>query len=84
MGNGTPEDNAFLMGRIQQQLENIYKLIYRVPNNIWAKIAPKPKTLGEHTEHYFGGILCPECAAQRALDIGITLHFIAEEWNDDI
>jgi len=25
MGNGTPEDNAFLMGRIQQQLENIHE-----------------------------------------------------------
>ena len=59
---------------------HIYKLIYRVPNNIWAKIAPKPKTLGEYTEHYFGGILCPECAARKALDIGITLHFVAEEW----
>ena len=60
----------------------IYKVIYRVPNSIWTKIAPTPETLGEYIEHQFGGILCPDCATQRALSIGITLHFEAkEDWD---
>ena len=61
-----------------------YFIIYRVPNHIWTKICPKPETLGDYIEHQFGGILCPDCAARKARDIGVTLYFNAENgWDND-
>lgn len=53
----------------------IYHTIYRVDNDIWAKIAPKKGLLGEHPEHQFGGLLCVDCASKEAGAIGITLRF---------
>ena len=60
--------------------ERDYFIIYRVPSHIWKKIAPKPETLSDDSGNYFGGILCPDCAARKARDIGVILQFIAEEW----
>lgn len=55
-----------------------YSVIYRVPNAVWAAIAPHPETLGDHPEHYYGGMLCPDCAVGRAEEQGIRLLFVAE------
>lgn len=60
-----------------------YFVIYNVPSSLWKKIAPKPETLLGSQDYYYGGILCPDCAARKARDIGVTLHFIATEWRDD-
>lgn len=52
-----------------------YNFIYKVPNDIWKKIAPKPETLGNYDEHLFGGLLCPDCAWMTAKDLGFHLVF---------
>lgn len=56
---------------------NRYTTIYRVPNEVWAKIAPNRETLGQHPEHQFGGLLCPACADRRASELGIILYWDA-------
>lgn len=55
-----------------------YRVVYRVPNEIWAMIAPNKSTLGPYIEHQYGGILCVECAAGRARNLGLRLLFVAE------
>lgn len=61
---------------------NLYSTIYRVPNEVWAKIAPQPETLGPHIEHQFGGLLCISCADARAREMGIRLYWDsnADDW----
>ena len=57
-----------------------YSLVYRVPDHVWEKIAPKP------VEGFKGGgLLCPDCAARRATDFGIVLYFDAAAgwWRED-
>jgi hypothetical protein len=39
-----------------------YRTVYRVPNDLWAQIAPRPDTLGPHPEHQGGGLLCSDRA----------------------
>lgn len=52
-----------------------YRAVYRVPNDVWAQIAPKKDELGEYPEHQFGGLLCVDCAWRAANEQGITLYF---------
>src|SRR5690606_7471517 len=54
-----------------------YQTVYRVPDDVWAKIAPDKAALGEHTEHRYGGLLCLPCADRRAREKGIRLYFDA-------
>lgn len=56
-----------------------YETIYGVPNEVWARIAPKPETLGKHIEHQYGGMLCIPCAERRARETGIVLYWNASE-----
>ncbi len=58
-----------------QSCGRTYETIYRVPNEVWTKIAPQPETLGKHIEHQFGGLLCMSCADSRALEAGIVLYW---------
>lgn len=50
-----------------------YTAVYNVPNDLWAKIAPKPETLGDYPEHQYGGLLCPDCATDAAKALGVNL-----------
>jgi hypothetical protein len=54
-----------------------YATVYRVPDDVWAKIAPDKAALGEHEEHRYGGLLCLPCADRRAREKGIRLYFDA-------
>lgn len=57
-----------------------YDIIYRVPDEVWAKIAPKPIEGFEE-----GGLLCPDCASLRAWDHHeIVLRFDGTQgwWSD--
>src|SRR5690606_40463702 len=54
-----------------------YQTVYRVPDDVWTKIAPDKAALGEHTEHRYGGLLCLPCAVRRAREQGIHLYFDA-------
>jgi hypothetical protein len=56
-----------------------YRTVYRVPNDLWAQIAPRPDTLGPHPEHQGGGLLCSECATDAATRYGVNLTFEASE-----
>lgn len=62
-----------------------YETVYRVPNDVWTKIAPRKDDLGPHPEHQYGGLLCPDCAAKAARDKGIELYFEASagDWADN-
>jgi len=55
-----------------------YSVVYRVPNEIWSKIAPNKETLGKFPEHQYGGLLCPDCASDAAAKAGFRLIFCAE------
>ncbi|WP_199252628.1 hypothetical protein [Chachezhania sediminis] len=57
----------------------VFRTAYRVPNDLWRQIAPKPETLGDHPEHLLGGTLCPDCATVAADRIGQKLHFDADD-----
>jgi|GEM_PF-2510591 len=58
-----------------------YGITYRVPDDIWLKIAPNPQAIGDHPEHALGGLLCPDCASSRAKALGVTLRFNADtDW----
>ncbi len=60
-----------------------YEITYRVPDDIWLKIAPRPEAIGDHPEHALGGLLCPDCASSRAKALGVTLRFNADtDWPD--
>lgn len=62
-----------------------YRIIYRVPDDIWARIAPDKDSLGDHPEHQGGGLLCPLCADERARELGIRLVFDADvDWRSDV
>ena len=52
-----------------------YAVVYNVPNEVWAKIAPHKDTLGDYPEHQYGGMLCPDCANNEATKLGIRLCF---------
>ncbi len=71
---GLEENN----GDICDNCGKSYVVIYRVPNETWAKIAPDPATLGKHLEHQYGGLLCVDCANDRAFRLGVRLMFVAE------
>ena len=60
-------------GDICDGCDNAYKSVFRVPDEVWSQIAPKPDSLGEHIEHQYGGLLCLNCADNAARKAGITL-----------
>lgn len=62
-----------------------YNTVYRVPNEVWSKIAPNKKELGNYPEHQFGGLLCVDCAFVEAQKIGVTLYFSASvgDWAEN-
>lgn len=62
-----------------QRCKNQYETIYRVPNDVWANIAPNPEELGPYEEHQFGGLLCMGCADATARERGVTLYWEATE-----
>jgi len=68
-----------------QCCEMMYATVYRVPNDVWAKIAPQPEQLGEYPEHQFGGLLCISCADARARGAGIILYWdsTAGDWREN-
>lgn len=80
---GAPEDHTD--GEKCDSCGRRYQIVYIVPNEVWAKITPRPDQLGEHPEHQLGGLLCPDCASERASEIGITLCFEAgsSAWASD-
>lgn len=67
-------------GDICDKCKRAYSCVHNVPNDVWAKIAPRPETLGEH--NYGGGLLCPDCAATAAKEIGVHLIFAGEQWEE--
>lgn len=50
-----------------------YEVNYMVPDDVWKLVAPKD--IGKYSEHLFGGLLCPDCAARKAKEHGIDLVF---------
>jgi hypothetical protein len=53
-----------------------YEYVYRVPDDVWAKITP--------SDNPEGGLLCIDCASKRAEEMGITLRFHGKvEWWDE-
>ncbi|HSH41645.1 MAG TPA: hypothetical protein VK973_05910 [Arenicellales bacterium] len=58
-----------------QACGRFYDTVYRVPDDVWAQIAPREDTLGPYAEHQGGGLLCVDCAWTRAREKGITLYF---------
>lgn len=58
----------------------VYATVHQVPSDVWAKVAPRPDTLGEFNEG--GGMLCSDCASREAKAQGIRLIFMAEVWQD--
>lgn len=58
-----------------------YWVVFNVPSDVWAKIAPCPDTLDRF--NYRGGMLCPDCAATRAKGLGVHLVFTAEVWRSE-
>lgn len=62
-----------------------YRTVYRIPDNVWSKVAPDKAGLGPHAEHQFGGLLCIDCASDRARSQGIHLYFEASigDWRDN-
>ena len=70
-------------GDICDGCDNAYKSVFRVPDEVWSQIAPKPDSLGEHIEHQYGGLLCLNCADYAARKSGITLVWEARlNWGD--
>ena len=70
-------------GDICDGCDNAYKSVFRVPDEVWSQIAPKPDSLGEHIEHQYGGLLCLNCADNAARKSGITLVWDARlNWGD--
>ena len=49
-----------------------YHTVYRVPDEVWAVISPKPVE-----GNGGGGLLCPACCEMRARAAGITLFWEA-------
>lgn len=70
-----PEDST---GEVCGICNREYMVNYMVPNDLWPLIAPNKDTLGPHPEHQGGGLLCPDCAHQKARELGITLLFTAQ------
>lgn len=71
------------IGEVCDSCGRSYEITYRVPDDIWLKIAPKPEAMGDHPEHALGGLLCPDCAASRAKGLGVNLRFNADtDWPD--
>lgn len=52
-----------------------YRYVYRVPDNVWRQIAPVLQT----SDMDLNGLLCIDCAAARAREIGIELYFEGSE-----
>lgn len=76
--NTTTED-----GDICDGCATAYRSVFRVPNEVWSQIAPKPDSLAEYIEHQYGGLLCLNCADNAALKAGITLVWEARlNWGD--
>lgn len=63
------------MSEICQRCNAEYSYVYRVPNWVWAKIAPNKENLGDYPEHQYGGLLCLPCAHHEAVEQGISLYF---------
>ena len=47
-----------------------YLTVYRLPDELWARITPRPESPG-------GGLLCPACADERARELGVLLVWSA-------
>lgn len=67
------------MSEICETCYQPYETVYRVPNGVWARIAPRKDDLGPYPEHQYGGLLCPDCATKAARGEGIDLFFEASQ-----
>lgn len=65
------------LGELCHDCGRRYRVVYRVPNEVWAAIAPGKASLGAYPEHMLGGLLCVDCADERARERGIYLYFEA-------
>ena len=69
---GWPEPPYPHDGEYGQRCGRVYDNVYRVPDDVWAKIAPSPVDGWKA-----GGLLCPPCAERRAHEAGINLWWEA-------